>query len=1117
VASLAHAQSPTVVYNFERVAGHTDRTDGLVDGLGADARFSNPTALVMAPDGTLYILDKGNQRLRRLSGGVVSTLGGSWPSGSLATGPDNALYLGLDRSLFRSTNGSTPTVLTGSGAEGFANGPLADARFAEISGVATDGAGNVYVTEGFPGFIGYCFPEQAGNMVRKITPAGEVSTLAGAPCSVGSTDGPGQDARFYWPTAIAATASGVVYVVDSLNYTIRRIGTDGVVSTLAGGVGQSGLADGTGSAARLQQPRELVLDPAGAGLYFLDGNSTTYLRFINFAGQVTTIGQVPMVSGMIAPETGTFLVTYSNTIASMSSQGTLTTVAGLAWSPANAPGAVDGPAASARFRDLRGIVSDGTGGFYLSDAFNQTIRHLSSSGVVSTVAGQAGVTGATDGPAAQARFSLPQGLARAADGTLYIADEGNSRVRRMTPDGVVSTLPGTFSRPIGVAVDAANNVYVCDLAGAVQRITSAGAVSMFTNRTCSAMVAEPAGTIVIRDTAFATLRHQPDGSTNGVLLDIIPMAVDQAGRIYELARRAWDQPVMVREMDTDGTIRAVPLYVNGQVVNPLSESSLGYTKMAVSPSGELYVTKGLVWRGTPSLASITAQPAALTFAGIRQGASTTLSAPQQLRFLYEGFNTVSWTVSSSASWLTVSHTSGTGPRVLTVTVSDPGAAGSYVGSLMVTATRGGRTDTFSVPVTLTVHAGDGAGGAPFGTIDTPTDGATGLSGSLAVTGWALDDVAVSHVRVWRNCVEAIDRSRGVCMSPHPGAPEAVYIGEATLLPGARPDVEAAYPLLPNAQRAGWGLLVLTNLLPDLTRNLPVGGQGTLQITAYATDLEGRVTSLGTRSVTLNNDGAVLPFGAIDTPGQGETISGTFVPMFGWVLTPDNGSGVLMPTDGSTIRAFIDGALVGSVTYDQCRGSVGTPPPTGVLCDDDVSGAFRGDGTRYRNLDAGRGAIGVRVLDTTTLSDGQHMLVWTVTDSLGRTENIGSRYFFVSNGATTRPSADTTMARARSSSSAEIAVRLGFDLDAPFVALEADQTGVRRIDVPALGRLELVVPGVDNVTMLVDAETRPAPVGLSIDRAAGRVTWTPGPGFVGVYQFVVALAGGQAQMVVVNVR
>jgi sugar lactone lactonase YvrE len=696
VASLAHAQSPTVVYNFERVAGHTDRTDGLVDGVAADARFSNPTALASAPDGTLYILDKGNQRLRRLSGGVVSTMGGVWPLGTLATGPDNALYLGLDSSLFRSTNGSTPTLLTGAGWEGFANGPLADARFTEISGVAVDGAGNIYVTEGFPGFIGYCFPEQAGNMVRKITPAGVVSTLAGAPCSVGSTDGPGADARFYWPTSIAATTAGVVYVVDSLNYTIRRISADGAVTTLAGGVGQSGLADGTGSAARLQQPRDLLLDPAGAGLYFLDGNSTTYLRFINFAGQVTTIGQAPMVSGMIAPETGTFLVTYGNTVASMSSQGTLTTVAGLSSSPANAPGAVDGPAASARFRSLQGIVSDGVGGFFLSDAINQTIRHLSATGVVSTVAGQAGATGAVDGPAGQARFSQPHGLARGADGTLYIADESNARVRRLTPDGAVSTLPGTYARPIGVAVDAANNVYVCDLAGAVQRITSAGQVSVFANRTCAAMVAEPAGTIVIRDTAFVTLRHQSDGSTDGVVLSIVPDAIDRAGRIYQLYRASFDQPLVIREMDPNGTIRDIPIRINGQAVDGFGQVAGGYSKMAVSSTGELFVTQTLeVWRGTVSLPSITARPTALAFAGLRQGSTTSLSAPQQLRFSYEGFSSVSWTVVSSPSWLTVSHTSGSRPRVLTVTVTDPGAAGTFAGSLAVTATREGRTDTFS--------------------------------------------------------------------------------------------------------------------------------------------------------------------------------------------------------------------------------------------------------------------------------------------------------------------------------------------------------------------------------------------------------------------------------------
>ena len=257
-------------------------------------------------------------------------------------------------------------------------------------------------------------------------------------------------------------------------------------------------------------------------------------------------------------------------------------------------------------------------------------------------------------------------------------------------------------------------------------------------------------------------------------------------------------------------------------------------------------------------------------------------------------------------------------------------------------------------------AGDGgcpvppgpAAGAPFGTVDTPQNGVTGLVGATAVTGWALDDQAVSGVEIWRNGVGAEGTGQ-------------VFVGNATFVSGARPDVAAAYPAYPNATRAGWGYMLLTNMLPG-------GGNGSVVLHAYAGDADGHRTLLGTRTLACANATATKPFGTIDTPGQGETVSGSGYVVFGWALTPPAAA---IPTDGSTIQVYVDGVTRGHPVYNQYRSDIAT--------------LFPG----YANTD---GAVGYFVLDTNALANGIHTIAWSVTDDLGRADGIGSRYFWVQN-------------------------------------------------------------------------------------------------------------------------
>jgi hypothetical protein len=250
-----------------------------------------------------------------------------------------------------------------------------------------------------------------------------------------------------------------------------------------------------------------------------------------------------------------------------------------------------------------------------------------------------------------------------------------------------------------------------------------------------------------------------------------------------------------------------------------------------------------------------------------------------------------------------------------------------------------------------VPVGPVAGG-PFGTLDTPASGATGITGAIPVTGWALDDKAVQGVEVWRQAVGA------------EGTGE-LFVGNGTFVEGARPDVAAAYPGYPNATRAGWGYMLLTNMLPS-------GGNGSFVLHAYATDADGHRTLLGSRTVACTNATAVKPFGTIDTPGQGETVSGSAYVVFGWALTPTPAA---IPTNGSTIWVYVDGTPLGHPVYDQYRSDIAT--------------LFPG----YANSN---GAVGYFILNTTALANGIHTIAWSVTDNQGRVDGIGSRYFWVQN-------------------------------------------------------------------------------------------------------------------------
>src|SRR5205814_1037189 len=133
----------------------------------------------------------------------------------------------------------------------------------------------------------------------------------------------------------------------------------------------------------------------------------------------------------------------------------------------------------------------------------------------------------------------------------------------------------------------------------------------------------------------------------------------------------------------------------------------------------------------------------------------------------------------------------------------------------------------------------------------------------------LDDVGVGAVSIWRDLVNG-DPTGAVA----PDGSMKIFVGNATFVVGARPDIAAVYPSYVDANRAGWGYMLLTNVLPNVGGGAPVGGVGTFTLYAYAVDLNGNVTALGSRTIGCDNTQATRPFGTIDTPPQGGTVSGT---------------------------------------------------------------------------------------------------------------------------------------------------------------------------------------------------------------------------------------------------
>ncbi|MCP4214936.1 MAG: BACON domain-containing protein [bacterium] len=509
-----------------------------------------------------------------------------------------------------------------------------------------------------------------------------------------------------------------------------------------------------------------------------------------------------------------------------------------------------------------------------------------------------------------------------------------------------------------------------------------------------------------------------------------------------------------------------PATAGGLVFHKWTIGDNQYTEPTTTININTTATATAVYR-TP--AEIIINRTRLNFGGI----GTLATGTQTFLIDNAGEAPLNWTVNCDASWLSCTPKQGEDFGEIAVTVDGTALApGTYSHSISVSA-EGAVNSPQTLPVYFVVYESGAPSIPPFGSWDTPADNAV-VSGSVSFGGWALDNIDTMYVKLYRK-----------------EGSNWVYLGEAVFVEDARPDVEEIYSNFPRSYRAGWGYMLLTHFLPE-------NGNGSFTLRVKAFDKEGNATVLGTRTLVCNNKDAVRPFGAIDTPAPGATVSGSDVKNNGWVLTPPPNK---IPEDGKTIMVWVDGANVGNPVYNLFR--------------EDIAALF----PDYANS----GGAGAKFhMDTTTYDDGMHTIAWIAVDSAGNVDGIGSRYFTIRNRGLQRTGKQNKTMRLAALSRLPgktkglhdislrpeaVAVKKGFDSNRDAVFHSPGKNG--NIDVS----IKETEPVHINLNTGAKAGTEywayalrghkqvVLPVGSRFDSASGVFHWQPGPGFIGRYSFL----------------
>ena len=428
---------------------------GYRDGTGKSARFSSPVGVASDGAGNLFVADKGNNTIRKISvaTGAVTTLAGA----AVIPGAIDA--------------GSAASI----------DGVGATARFSRLAGIATDGMGNLFVVD--------------NDAIRKVVVAtGAVTTIAGNAGGIGTMDGIGTAARFYDPSGIASDGAGNLFVADTSNCTLRKLVlATGAVTTLAGSAGSCGHTDGTGGWAQFDAPVDVASD--GAGNLFVADYDNTIRKIVVATAVVSTLAGMPGnhsaadgsgtsayfagLRAITSDRAGNLFVMDVATIRQVVvATAAVTTVAGPPQPTYIGGDYADGTGTGVRFNRPLGLASNGTGSIFIADTDNHVIRQMVvATTAVTTLAGAPAAIGSTDGPGEAAQFNYPVGLASDGWGNLFVADKLNRKIRQIVlGTGAVYTFAGTgscgaadgtrslaqFSAPEGVASDGAGNLFIAD-------------------------------------------------------------------------------------------------------------------------------------------------------------------------------------------------------------------------------------------------------------------------------------------------------------------------------------------------------------------------------------------------------------------------------------------------------------------------------------------------------------------------------------------------------------------------------------------------------------------------------------------------------------------------------
>lgn len=539
---------------------------GYVDAQGTNARFSVVSGIAVDGAGNVYVDDYGNALIRKITpDGRVSTLAGhAGKSGHSDGQGSDALFGGNSSALAVDGSGNVYVAETLYVRKIAPDGMVttlasASAGFAALNGIAVDNAGNVYVSDGGWMLLNRHTASETNHLtalIRKIAPSGVVSTLAGTESkgdgsALGFADGAGTTARFNYPSGLTIDRIGNLYVADRGNHVVRKVTPDGMVTTIAGTPGQGGSRDGPVNDARFTAPSAITVDAQGV-LYITDMLDHTVRRIVPGGGVTTIAGAAPRA------------------------------------------GSADGAGSAALFNHPTGLAHDNAGNLYVADTGNATIRKITGN-QVATIAGAAGQTGAADGTGSAARFNRPLGVAADVLGNIFVADSSNYLVRRITPAGMVGTYAGSgqegyldgpalsaqFMEPNGVAVDMNGNVYVADRSSdAIRKITPQGMVSTLAGH---------------QDTSYA-----PYGFGTGNELGFpLNVAVDKAGNVYTI-----DSNTAVRKITPDGrmtTLAGVPFRSGTQDGTGSAARFNAPQGLTVDDDGNVYVADSRAIRKiTPS-------------------------------------------------------------------------------------------------------------------------------------------------------------------------------------------------------------------------------------------------------------------------------------------------------------------------------------------------------------------------------------------------------------------------------------------------------------------------------------------------------------------------------------